>query len=222
MTLVNTLSAAVIASMAMAVSTSHAATVLPITVDTANSYTGGFSSLVDMVNDPFLYNPDSPTSPAPVQGSDSSAAGGWHGALGSGQHLISYLVTGGITTTSVTSTIYFDFYGRTNIGNPSNVGILLRDNNYTVTLYNGDYATQVAQLTAQSVADAAPYFNRSTFNLGPGVTFDRIQLTSPVDADPESPYFTVMEVRAAAVPETSSALLCGLGALGLLRRRRLS
>ena len=160
----------------MAAATSHAATVLPITVDTANFNASGFVSLADTLNDPFAYNPNSPTSPAPVQGSDSSATGGWHGNLGSGQHLISYLVTGGITTTAVTSTIYFDFYGRTNIGNPANTGILVRDNNYTVTLYNGSYAliNQVSQLTAQSVLDAAPYSNRSTFNLGAGVTFDRI------------------------------------------------
>jgi hypothetical protein len=222
MTLVNTLSAAVIASLALAASTSHAATVLPITLDSANSYTGGFSALADTVNDPFLYDPNSPTSPAPVQGSDSSVTGGWHGNFIGAQHLISYLVTGGLTTTAATSTIYFDFYGRTNIGNPANVAILTRDNNYTVTLFNGNYTTQVAQLTGQGVADAAPYFNRSTFTLGAGVTFDRIQLTSPVTADSNTQFFTVMEVRAATVPETSSALLCGLGALGLLRRRRLS
>ena len=160
----------------MAAATSYAATVLPITVDTANSYNDGFSSILDTANDSFAYNPEAPTSPAPVQGTDSSVAGGWHGSLSSGQHLISYLVTGGITTTAVTSTIYFDFYGRTNIGNPANTGILVRDNNYTVTLYNGSYAliNQVSQLTAQGVLDAAPYFNRSTFNLGAGVTFDRI------------------------------------------------
>jgi hypothetical protein len=223
MTLVNTLSVAVIASLAISASTSHAATILPITLDAANSYTGGFSALADTVNDPFSYNPDSPTSPAPVQGSDSSVTGGWHGNLGSGQHLISYLVTGGITTSNATSSVFFDFYGRTNIGNPANVNILVRDNDYTVTLFNGNYTTQVAQLTGQSVADAAPYFNRSTFNLGAGVTFDRIQLTSAITAPAgETPFFTVMEVRAATVPETSSALLCGLGALGLLRRRRLS
>jgi hypothetical protein len=50
--------------------------------------------------------------------------------------------------------------------------------------------------------------------LGTAVTFDRIQVSSSTD------YFTVMEVRAAAIPEPSAALLGGLGMIALLRRRR--
>jgi hypothetical protein len=140
----------------------------------------------------------------------------------SGNHLLSYVLAGGAITTGFGSdTIYLDFYGRSNGGDPL-PGVLLRDNNYTVTLYNGDYTTQISQVTGQGVADVAPYFNRSTFNLGSGVTFDRIQITSPGSSSDPSQYFTVMEIRAAAVPETSAALLCSLGTLGLLRRRRLA
>ena len=210
--------ATVIASLAMAASTSHAATVLGLTLDGANSDAGAFgTSASDTLSDGFAYNPDTPTSPLPVQGSFSSVTGGFHADKTTGNHMLSYTLTGGaLTTTIATATLYFDFYGR--------AANLNRDNNYTVTLYNGDYITSIAQLAGQGAPDAAPYFNRSTFSLGTGVTFDRIQLTAPAGAGDPNQYFTVMEVRAATdiIPEPSAALLAGLSMFGLLRRRRLS
>lgn len=203
--------AAIAASLAM-VASSHAATVLNLTNDVLNSTVGSYGTVsTDTVSDSFAYNPNNPTVALPYQGGNSDISNGWHSAVGGGT--LSYTLTGGaITTTVGNDTVYFDLYGR---GGDSNFSILLRDNNYTVTLFNGDYSTQVAQLTGQSVADAAPFHNRSTFNLGTGVTFDRIQVSSSTDD------FTVMEVRAATIiPEPSTALLGGLGMLALLRRRR--
>jgi hypothetical protein len=200
-----TLSLAALSAFAIT-GAANAATALSLTLDVANSTAGSFStSAADTLSDPFAYNPSNPTVVLPAQGDWLSVTGGWHANLGGGT--LSYTLTvGAITTGATNSTIFFDLYGRT--------ANLDRDNNYTVTLFNGNYATQVAQLTSQGVADASPYHNRSTFNLGTGVTFDRIQVTSSTN------YFTVMEVRAASVPEPSAALLGGLGTLCLLRRRR--
>ena len=202
-----TISLAALTVITMAAS-SHAATILSLTGDVSNSTAGSFGTdFLDTLSDGFAYDPSNPTLPLPNQGTFSSVVGGWHADTGGGT--LSYTLTGGpITTSAANAIIYFDLYGR---DAPALVG---RDNNYTVTLYNGNYITQVAQLTGQGASDAAPYFNRSTFNLGTGVTFDRIQVTSSTD------YFTVMEVRAATVPEPSAALLGGLGMLALMRRRR--
>lgn len=175
---------------------------LGLTLDAANTTTGSFgTNAADTLTDTFAYDPTNPTAALPFQGDFLSVAGGWHANLGGGT--LSFTLTGGAI---MADTVYLDLYGRTNF--------ITRDNNYTVTLFNGNYTTQVAQLTGQGVADAAPFFNRSTFNLGTAVTFDRIQVSSSTD------YFTVMEVRAAAIPEPSAALLGGLGMIALLRRRR--
>lgn len=209
--------AAAIASLVFAASSSHAATILSLTGDVGNSTAGSFgTNFLDTLSDSFAYNPVTPTVPLPAQGTAQSVSGGWHADIGGGT--LSYTLTNGaITTTASTGTIYFDLYGRSSAaegGVPENPTLLLRDNNYTVTLFNGGYVTSVAQLTGQGVADAASYHNRSTFNLGTGVTFDRIQVTSSTD------YITVMEVRAAVIPEPSATLLGAFGVLVLLRRRR--
>lgn len=181
-----------------------------LTADAANSSTGGWStSVANTLSDPFAYDPSNPTSPRAEQ--VNVLGNGFHGDGSTATKTLSYLLSSGGLTTAGATSFYLDFYGRD--GLPS---AFYRDNDYTVTLFNGDYSTQVAQLAGQGVPDASPAFNRSTFNLGDGVTFDRMQITSNVDS------FSVMEVRAAtsAVPEPSAALLGGLGALALLRRRR--
>lgn len=175
---------------------------LGLTLDAANTTAGSFSTnAADTLTDTFAYDPTNPTAALPNRGTWLSVAGGWHTDVGGGT--LSFTLTGGAI---MADTVYLDLYGR--------VSNFDRDNNYTVTLFNGDYSTQVAQLTGQGVPDIAPYFNRSTFNLGTAVTFDRIQVSSSTN------YFTVMEVRAAAIPEPSAALLGGLGMIALLRRRR--
>jgi hypothetical protein len=187
----------------MSVGMSNAATTIPLSGAVADSsYDVWLPG--KLINDPFVYDPGDPTIVLPDQATE-----GWH-AEGAERFVVS--LASAFTTAAGSETIYFDLYGRSS----TNPVILARDDNYTVRLRNGE--TQVAEATLQGVGDTAPYFNRTTFNLGTGVTFDNIEFVNPVGDG----YVAVMEVRAAyaPVPEPSAALLGGLGLLGLLRRRR--
>jgi len=208
---------AILSSVAIATS-AQAAVTLSLLADTANSDSGAFGgSLAATLNDGFAYDPDSPTSSLPDQVFDGGD--GFHADKNSGTHTLSYTLAGGaLTTDSTNSNMLFDFYGRN-----SNLG---RDNNYTISLYNGDYTVGnlISQQTGQGVANVSPYHNRTTLAVGEAVTFDRIQITSLAGGG-DLQYFTVMEVRAAtepgvAAPEPSSTALLGLGGLALIIRRR--
>ncbi|WP_435892494.1 PEP-CTERM sorting domain-containing protein [Oceaniferula spumae] len=197
---------------------SHAAVSILLTGDTANSDGGFFPGTGSgdpnrvnvTLNDGFSYNPNNPTSPLPVQSYSQTPANGFHANKTSGTHTLSYILTNGAIGSP---TVYFDFYGRNNNTN--------RDNNYTVSLYNGDYTagSLVAQQTGQGVPNSAPFFNRTTFNSATAFVFDRVQITAPAGTSDANRNFTVMEVRL-AVPEPSSTALLGLGGLALMLRRR--
>lgn len=198
------------------VASSSAATVLALTGDTGNSDSSDYSgSLAGTLGDTFLYNPDSPTSSLPDQ-IYSSNGDGFHANKSAGLHTLSYTLSGGAFTAAGNTEVYFDFYGRSANTN--------RDNNYTVTLYNGDYTvgTLVSQQTAQMVEDSSPFYNRTTFNITDTTQFDRIQVTSPAATGDTDQFFTVMEVRAATqtIPEPSSTVLIGFSALSLILRRK--
>lgn len=208
-----------LAALLAAAADLNAATVIALTADTGNSTAGAFGGLVTgTVNQTtFAYDPLTLGTPLPDQVFDGNNDG-YHGNLTTGTHTLSYTLTDGPYTITIENpVIVFDFFGRR-----GEAGAVGRDDNYTVTLYNGDYSTMISQIAGQGVSGSTndPNYNRTSFNLPEGVTFDRVQITTPAGTSDSQRYFTVMEVRLAAIPEPSAALLGGLGLLALLRRRR--
>lgn len=161
------------------------------------------------LDDGFAYNPNNPTSTTPALG-DGNGVPGFHGDA-SATHFIQYTFNP-ITTTSGQSTQFVvDLWGRTTNKD--------RDNNFTITLYNGNFATVIGSPSGTlSIPDAGSTYLRTTFNLSAGTTFDRFEIRAT-----NTPFFTISETRAAfeTIPEPSIALLGGIGALALLRRRRI-
>lgn len=198
----------------------HSATIIPITADQANSSPNAFGGTVEKTrNDPFAYDPLSPTSPLPNQ-VYNTGSGGYHANLAEGaQALVSY-TTGSITTGAAEPVIIVDLYGRIDLACCND-----RDDNIDVMLFNGDYSTMVASVTGLSIDNAADGWARASFDSLPvGTTFDRIRVVgNDSGGGPSNNYFTLLETRAAsiaAVPEPTSAGLLALGVCAFLIRRR--
>lgn len=190
--------------------------VVNLDVDAGNSTAPAFGSTLEgVINDPFAYNPQNPTAPAPHQafaGGDLSV--GYHGDATT-SHTLSYTTTGGAFTTSGSeSSIVVDLWGRSETDGVTD-SAQYRDDHITVTLYNGDYSTVVGAAVSLGIPDTVEAYARATFDVGAGVTFDRMQITST------DSYFTLLETRVAAIPEPATmGLLASMsGAILFIRRR---
>lgn len=197
----------------------------------------------------FTYDPLDPTSDTPgmfqiglveyyhgsqfgdsarLDGTNSGSAKG-NGTSTNINHTLSFTTDGGAYTTSASDpTIVVDLWGRMD-GNSAtwttdSAGVLLRDDNITVSLYNGDYLAGSTVGSAASFGIVNPPFTldgtenlyaRASIDVGAGIVFDRVQITST------DSYFTLAEARFAAIPEPSSiALLVSALAFTMGVRRR--
>ena len=75
-----------------------------------------------------------------------------------------------------------------------NSGLYERDDNFTIALYNGNYTTAVATSGNVSILEDSGSRLRTEFDLAEGVTFDRFEIRAA-----NTPYFTIMETRAASL-----------------------
>ena len=190
---------------------------VPLTADVANSSpSSAGGNLANTLNDPFAYDPASPTSPLPVTvwtgGKDH-----YHGPGGTNPTV--YWTLSEITY-GAGDALEFDFYGRTSCC-PD------RDNNYDIALLTGGYAgTVVGEVKGNNAPDAGIPENYLRTDMASVLTagdkFDTIRIVG------NDFNFTIAEVRlahdAAVIPEPTTLVLAALGLLGLtmFRRRRKS
>jgi len=198
---------------------------ISLTPDAANSTASAFNgSIAKTVNDPFAYNPNSPTSPLPVQtfGGNPTDSPGFHGNAGSNVDVfLSYNFTNGpLTHNGPSQSFFVDLYGRSNCCGD-------RDNNIDIQVYSGGVLGTLLGTVTGIAIPGSPFFVRA--NLAPvlttGVTFNAIRLVAHDSEAAAGNLFTLMEIRAAQVaipePATASLALLGLGGL-MLRRRRMA
>lgn len=193
---------------------SSRAAVILLTPDLAQSTAppvwGG--AVANLLNDPFAYNPASPTAIMPATYfSDGST--GYHGAI-----------VGDATIAFTMDTIYrnlaVDLYGRDSF--------FTRDNNLTIQFFWGSWnpGDMVDQITGFDVSDVTQH-GRVTASSSE-IIADRFLVTSPFPLpngheNTGVNYFTMLEVRAigSVAPEPSRlCLMLAAGLLGVLRRRR--
>jgi len=188
-----------------------------LAVDNVNSHPGGFGTDIGFtINDAFLYDPDSPTSPLPAQ--VDILAVGFHANLPEGvaAHL-SY--TFAPVTIAAGETFVVDVYGRSQ----SNTNVLDRDNDFDVELYSGGiFGTLVASISGNSVPNDAPNYVRVDFDslLSGGEVIDSFRIVGNDSSDPGvANFFSLAEVAAASgivvIPEPASSLLIAMGMLGM-------
>lgn len=155
--------------------------------------TGTVLTIARTIDDAFAYDPHDFGSTNPFQGSlaviDNGTDAGFHGSAAP-THFLRYTLEGGAITATV-DTHYFvvDLWGRLGDGNSD---LYDRDNNFTVALYNGNYITPVATSENLSILEGSGSRLRTEFYLADGVTFDRFEIRAA-----NTPYFTIMETRAA-------------------------
>lgn len=200
--------------MLMLAAVMHAsAAVVLLTPDATQSTPppGWGGAVANVLNDPFAYNPASPTAIMPATFfSDGST--GYHAAI-----------VGPATIAFTMDTIYndlaVDLYGRDSF--------LTRDNNLTIQFFWGSWSpgAMVDEITGFDVSDATQHGRVTATS---SVIADRFLVTCPYPLpngheNTGVNYFTMMEVRAigTAAPEPSRVMLLIVAAgMGLLRRRR--
>ncbi|VGO19106.1 LamG-like jellyroll fold domain-containing protein [Pontiella sulfatireligans] len=137
-----------------------------LTGDVANTSNPGWGSVLLTVDDPFAYDSDTPTSPMPDITSRVVEVMYAYNTVGDA--ILSYTLTDGVYTAATGGeTINLDFYGRELTP--------IRDDDFDVVLYNGDYSTPVATNAALGIDDVT-FHTRGSFTLAEGTQFDRIQI----------------------------------------------
>ena len=161
----------------------------------SKSYTGTGSllTIARTIDDGFAYDPDNFGATNPYQGSldliDNGNDAGFHGSVATTHFLRYTLDEGPITGTVDTRHFAVDLWGR--LGDVSS-GLYERDDNFSITLYNGNYTTSVATSGNLSILEGSDSRLRTELELADGVTFDRFEIRAN-----NTPYFTIMETRAA-------------------------
>lgn len=220
----NKLAAAAAAAVTIA-GAANAATVIGLTADAPNSSVAAYgSTLANLTNDAFAYDPLDPTSTSPNVTGNATAALGFHAADTNGTDTtLSFTLSH--TTTLADPTVVVDLWGRSNYTQASDVG--QRDEDIDVILYTANYGTVAGTVSGLSIdqgdGSANPYVRATFDTLAVGTTITGLQIVAHDTVNPAANYFTLYEVEAAAiaaVPEPSSTALLGLGGLALILRRR--
>jgi hypothetical protein len=202
------------------IGSTHAASVIPLGIDQANSSGNAFGgSLEKTLDDGFAYNPNSPVSPLPNQVYNAGSIG-YHANLGEGEDAFLSYTTPSFTTNATETVIVVDLYGRVSLACCND-----RDDNIDVQLFNGSFDSPIATVTGLAIDNDANGWARATFDTLPvGTTFDRLRIIGHDSGGGASNnYFTLLETRAsslAQIPEPSSAALLSLCSGMLLLRRR--
>ena len=186
------------------------------TESTAPDFAG---SLLGATTDTFAYNPYDATASIPDLVYDSGGGNNAYHASGNGVATLVYDLS--YTTTIRDDVLVVDLWGRDSFQN--------RDDDFDVTLYTGTTAataagggTSLGSVTNLAIPDVTNAYVRANFFLGTGVNVTRIEITAR-DSDTmpaTSNDFVLQELRFAAIPEPSSALLVSVAGLGLMLRRR--
>lgn len=165
------------------------------------------------LNDPFAYDQTDPvgTPPDVVLGTTN----GYHSTGGS-PAVLRYTLTDGSYTVSSGESVFMDLWGR-----DSSAFNESRDDDFDVTLYNGDYVTTVATVTNQAI-DADHHHRVNFTSLSAGDQFDRVEIVARNSSGETNNNFVLMETRLASevIPEPSSTVLLGLATVGFILRRR--
>ncbi|MBN1855010.1 MAG: discoidin domain-containing protein [Pirellulales bacterium] len=179
-----------IAALAFSPRVAFAVEVIPLNGDVANSSTPGWSTtLAVTLNDPFLYDPLSPTSPLPAQ----THPNGFHGNGGEGEDV--YLSYNMIYPVELDTgeELFIDVWGRSDC-------CWDRDDNFDIEFYNGGVlGTFIDSLIGMAIPNPVPQHYRASY-IGTGtVVIDSFRIVAH-DSNPSGAnYFTLMETRAATV-----------------------
>jgi len=189
-------------------------------LDNSLSTPSAFNGDIDLiVNDPFSYDPLDPTSALPEQGFTGlvGTSNGYHASI-RGDAVLTVDFIGGAPTLGQGDVIAFDLYGR--------VGCCFdRDDNLDIELYYAEGASSlgslVTTLSTLSISDDEPVWVRAYYAPAPGDSpIDRIRIVAhDSNGRNDNNFFTLLEIRAAVVPEPSTGLLALAGIIGIAMQR---
>jgi hypothetical protein len=164
--------------------------VITLSGDIGNSSVSTYGMTVDVtLNDPFAYDPLSPTSPLPNQAHPN----GFHGTEAEGVDVIlSYdMITPVILDAG--EEMYVDVWGR-------NECCFDRDDNFDIEFYNGGVlGTLIGSVTGQAIPDDVPQYHRVSYFSTGTVTIDSFRIVGHDSAVADQNLFTLMETRAVNV-----------------------